>query len=36
MWFLCIIIGFVVGSLFIYLIQKPKMKTFIKIDAETA
>lgn len=36
MWFLYIIIGFVVGSLFIYLIQKPKMKTFIKIDAETA
>ena len=36
MWFLFIIIGLVFGAGLVYLIQKPKMKTFIELDIKTA
>lgn len=36
MWFLYIIIGLLFGAGIVYFIQKPKMKTFVKLDTETA
>lgn len=36
MWFLYIVIGLLIGSLFVYVIQRPKMKTFVSLDEQTA
>lgn len=36
MWFLYIVIGLLFGSLFVYVIQRPKMKTFVSLDEQTA
>jgi hypothetical protein len=36
MWFLYIMIGLLLGAGAVYFIQKPKMKTFAKLDTETA
>lgn len=36
MWFIYIIIGLIIGALCVYFIQKPKMKTFVALDTETA
>lgn len=36
MWFLYIIIGLIIGAAFVYFVQKPKMKTFVTLDTETA
>ena len=32
MWFLYIVIGLLIGSLFVYVIQRPKMKAFVSLD----
>ena len=36
MWFLYIVIGLIIGALFVYVIQRPKMKTFVALDEQTA
>ena len=36
MWFLFIVIGLIFGAGLVYLIQKPKMKTFVELDIKTA
>ena len=36
MWFICLIIGFACGAYLIYTIQEPKMKSFVKLDEQTA
>lgn len=36
MWFLYIVIGLLFGAAIVYFIQKPKMRTFVELDAETA
>ncbi len=36
MWFLYIVIGLLIGSLFVYVIQRPKMKAFVSLDEQTA
>lgn len=36
MWFLYIVIGLLFGAVAVYFIQKPKMRTFVELDAETA
>ena len=36
MWFLYIVIGLLFGAAIVYLIQKPKMRTFVELDTETA
>jgi hypothetical protein len=36
MWFLYIVIGLLFGAAIVYFIQKPKMRTFVELDTETA
>lgn len=35
MWFIYVLIGTIVGSLIVYLIQRPQMKSVIQLDKET-
>ena len=36
MWFVYILIGLLIGAMCVYFVQKPKMKTFVELDTETA
>ncbi len=36
MWFLYIVIGLLFGAAIVYFIQKPKMRSFVELDTETA
>lgn len=36
MWFIYIAIGLLIGALFVYVVQKPKMRTFVELDEKTA
>ena len=36
MWFIYLIIGLLIGAVVVYVVQKPKMKTFIELDEKTA
>ena len=36
MWFIYLAIGLLIGAVVVYVVQKPKMKTFIELDEKTA
>lgn len=36
MWFICLLIGLMLGALAVYVVQKPKLKTIQQLDEKTA